>query len=453
MIIAASSGIGTLLVELGAILVGLAILGRLAARVGIPAIPLYLIAGLMVGEGGVAELVTARGFIEVGAEIGVILLLLLLGLEYSGAELIDALRHNHRAGAVDLVLNFTPGLAVGLIAGWGVNGGLLLGGITYISSSGIIAKVLDDLGTTGNRETPVVLSILVIEDLVMAFYLPLMAGLLIGGNPFEVGLEIFVAVAAVVLALVIAVRFGPRISAVLFSQSEELLLLGLVGIALLVAGVAEQLQASAAVGAFLVGIALSGPAEQGAREVLAPLRDLFAALFFAFFGLQIDPADLPDALAPAAGLAVFTAGTKVATGWWSVRRAGIGPPGRLRAGAALIARGEFSIVIAGIAIAQGDDSALGPIAAAYVLILAIGGPLVARVVDPMTRRWPPRRDRGEHTHAPTLEMDAWPHPLLGNPAHSTYDPDDGHPPPLADGHRARRLKRSRRRRTRPKDIK
>ncbi|HEY5664634.1 MAG TPA: cation:proton antiporter [Ilumatobacter sp.] len=384
--LAASTGAATLLVELGGILIGLAALGRLAGRFGLPAIPLYLVAGLLVGEGGVVELVTAREFIESAAQIGVILLLLLLGLEYSGTALTGALRRNSRAGALDLVLNFTPGVAVGALLGWGLNGALLLGGITYISSSGIIAKVLDDLGRTGNRETPVVLSILVIEDLVMAFYLPLMAGLLIGGDAWEIALEVVVAVLAVTVTLFAAVRFGPRVSAVMFTHSRETLLLTLVGVALLVAGLAEQLQASAAVGAFLVGIALSGPAEHSARELLVPLRDLFAAMFFAFFGLQIDPADLPGVLAVAAGLAAFTAATKVATGWWSAARAGIAPPGRLRAGTVLTVRGEFSIVIAGIAVAEGVIAEIGPLAAAYVLILAVGGPLLARAADPVGRR-------------------------------------------------------------------
>lgn len=384
--LAASPGAATLLVELGGILVGLALLGRIAGRFGLPAIPLYLIAGLMVGEGGVVELVTAREFIEQGAQIGVIMLLLLLGLEYTGNELMGALRQNSRFGALDIVLNFTPGLVVGFWLGWGVEGALLLGGITYISSSGIIAKVLDDLERTGNRETPVVLSILVIEDLVMAFYLPLMAGLLIGGDPLDIGLEITLAVAAVVVALAVAVRFGGHVSAVLFTRSEETLLLTLVGVTLLVAGIAEHLQASAAVGAFLVGIALSGPVEHRARELLAPLRDLFAAMFFAFFGLQIDPAELPGVLVVASVLAVVTAATKIWTGWWSAARSGIGRAGRIRAGAVLTARGEFSIVIAGIAVAEGVDARLGPLAAAYVLILAVGGPLLARAADPVAAR-------------------------------------------------------------------
>ena len=384
--LAATPGAAALLVELGFVLVALAALGRLAARFGIPSIPLYLLAGLAVGEGGFVELLTAREFIENAAQIGVILLLLLLGLEYTGSELTSALRDHAPAGVVDLALNFTPGLVLGIGLGWDIRAALLLGGITYISSSGIIAKVLSDLGTTGNRETPVVLAILVTEDLVMALYLPVMAGLLIGGDALDVGFEVVAAVAAVLTALVIAIKFGPRISAVVFNRSDENLLLSLLGIALLVAGIAEHLQASAAVGAFLVGIAIGGPAERAARNVLGPLKDLFAALFFAFFGLQIDPGELPPTLVLAFGLAVVTAGTKVATGWWSAARVGINPAGRLRAGATLVARGEFSIVIAGIAVADGIEDDLGPLAAAYVLVLAVGGPLLARAADPLGRR-------------------------------------------------------------------
>jgi K+:H+ antiporter subunit KhtU len=231
-----------------------------------------------------------------------------------------------------------------------------------------------------------VLAVLVTEDLVMALYLPLMAGLLIGGDVFDIGVEIAVAITAVVVALGLAIKFGNRISAVVFNRSDENLLLSLLGLALLVAGIAERLQASAAVGAFLVGIALNGPAERAARNVLGPLRDLFAAMFFAFFGLQIDPADLPPALGVALALAFVTAATKLATGWWSARQAGIEWPGRLRAGATLIARGEFSIVIAGIAVADGIEADLGPLAAAYVLTLAISGPLLARAADPVARR-------------------------------------------------------------------
>jgi len=142
---------------------------------------------------------------------------------------------------------------------------------------------------------------------------------------------------------------------------------------------------SAAVGAFLLGIALSGEVADKARPLLEPLRDLFAAVFFVFFGLSTNPEQLPAVLAPAAVLVVVGIATKVATGWIAARRAGIGPGGRVRAGASLVPRGEFSIVIAGLA-GSAVDPRLAPTVAAYVLALAVLGPLMPRFADPLARR-------------------------------------------------------------------
>jgi CPA2 family monovalent cation:H+ antiporter-2 len=374
------------LIELGAVIVGLAILARLASRLAIPAIPLYLLAGLAFGKGGLLPLVTTAEFIEIGAEIGLILLLLSLGLEYSARELVSTLRAQAPAGLVDLALNFSPGFLAGLILGLGVLPAAVLGGVTYVSSSGVIAKLLHDLGRVGNRETPVVLSILVIEDLAMAVYLPMLAGLLIGGLTVSGLVTAAAAVVGVVVFLAIAQRLEVGVSRLVFSHSDEALLLTILGLAVLVAGIAELVQVSAAVGALLVGIALSGPAAKGARALLSPLRDFLAAIFFAFFGLSVDPSQIPGALGPALGLALLTAATKFATGWWSARRAGIGPRGRARAGATLIPRGEFSIVIAGIAVASGVGTDVGALSIAYVLVLAVVGPVAARASEPIAER-------------------------------------------------------------------
>jgi CPA2 family monovalent cation:H+ antiporter-2 len=170
----------TSLIELGAVFFGLGVLGRLAWRIGISPIPLYLIGGVAFGHGGLIPLAGIDGFTEIASEIGVVLLLLLLGLEYSATELVTGLRRSWMAGVVDLVLNSVPGVVVALLMGWGPIAALAMGGVTYISSSGIIAKVLGDLGRLGNRETPVVLSILVFEDLVMALYLPILTAVLAG---------------------------------------------------------------------------------------------------------------------------------------------------------------------------------------------------------------------------------------------------------------------------------
>ncbi|KMS89146.1 potassium transporter [Streptomyces regensis] len=381
------------LIEFGAIILGLGLLGRLAARLRFSPIPLYLLAGLAFGEGGLLPLGTSEEFVAIGAEIGVVLLLLMLGLEYTAGDLVSNLKTQYPAGIVDATLNALPGAAMALLLGWGPIAAVVLAGITWISSSGVIAKVLGDLGRIGNRETPVILSILVLEDLSMAVYLPVVTALLAGTGLAAGSVTLAIALGVAGLVLLVAVRYGRHISRFVSTDDPEKLLLVVLGLTLVVAGVAQQLQVSAAVGAFLVGIALSGEVAEGAHNLLAPLRDLFAAVFFVFFGLHTDPASIPPVLLPALALAFVTTLTKIATGYWAARRAGISARGRWRAGGTLVARGEFSIVIAGLAVTSGIDSDLGPLATAYVLLLVVLGPLTARYTEPLARRLTGHRDR------------------------------------------------------------
>jgi CPA2 family monovalent cation:H+ antiporter-2 len=390
------------LLELGGVIVGLAVLARVAGRLGIPTIPLYLTAGLAFGKGGILPLVTTEDFVEIGAEIGLILLLFMLGLEYTARELLTTLRIQAPTGVLDFALNFLPGVIAGMLLGWSTVASIVLGGVTYVSSSGIIAKLLQDFGRIGNRETPIILSVLVIEDLAMAIYLPILAALLAGdGTLVGVGTA-GAAVASVVLLLLLALRVEVGLSRMIFSKSDEALLLTILGITLVMAGVAELFQVSAAVAALLVGIMLSGPAAEGARALLAPLRDLFAAIFFAFVGFSLDPSEIPPVLGAAIVLGVITAGTKYATGWWSARRSGVGARGRARAGATLIARGEFSIAVAGLAVAAEVEPELGPLAVSYVFVLAVMGPIAARLAEPIAaglvgRSEPPSTETSEDT--------------------------------------------------------
>jgi CPA2 family monovalent cation:H+ antiporter-2 len=311
----------------------------------------------------------------------VILLLLMLGLEYSGRELIANLRRASPIGALDLVLNFTPGFVAGLILDLGVVPALFLGGVTYISSSGVIAKVIGDLGWSGNRETPLVLSVLVFEDLAMAVLLPVLGAIALGGTLGGATVSVVVALVAVGLVLTVSIRHGERVSRLAFSDSDEVNLLTILGVTLLAAGLAEWVHVSAAVGAFLVGIGISGPAAHRAETLLAPLRDLFAAVFFVFFGLSTDPSVLPAVVGPVVALTVVTGVTKGIVAWVGGARERIGARGRRRAAAALLARGEFSIVIAGLGVAAGGSGRLSAIAAGYVLLTATIGPIAARVAD------------------------------------------------------------------------
>jgi CPA2 family monovalent cation:H+ antiporter-2 len=365
-----------LLLELGVILTVLTILGTLARKYALSPIPLYLLAGLSLGTGGIAPVPAAGAFVSTGASIGVVLLLLTLGLEFSIGEFAASMRRHLPSAAVDVVLNATPGAIAGWLLHLNFVGILAMAGITFISSSGVIARLLNDLGRLGNRETPAVLSVLVLEDFAMAAYLPLLAVLAAGGTWWEALLWMGAAMIALVAVFAASYRWGHHVGRLISHPDDEQLLLRILGLTLLVAAAAEHLHASAAVGAFLVGLTLTGETAERARAVLTPLRDLFAAVFFLAIGLSVDPKDLVPMLPVAVLLAAVTAVTKVATGVYAARRDGVARPGQLRAGTALIARGEFSLVIIGLA--GTSVAAIGSLATPYVFVLAIVGPLLAR---------------------------------------------------------------------------
>lgn len=326
-------------IELGGALVGLSLLTRLAARFGFSSVPLYLLGGLAFGTGGLLPLSFSESFIAAGAELGVVLLLFLLGLEYTGEELAAKLRAGLGTGAFDLALNFAPGFVAGLALGFAPVVALVLGGATAVSSSGIAAKLIDETGARGKPEAAAALTVLVLEDLAMAVFLPVVAVLLSGRGPAAAAAGVGVALAVVGGVLVAALRYGPRLSALVAHRSDEVVLLTAFGLMLVVAGLAERAQVSAAVGAFLAGVALSGSVAERAYRLLSPTRDLFAALFFLFFGLQTDPRSLPPVLLPAAALALVGVGTKFAAGRVAVARAGGDSAAGWRAGALLVARG------------------------------------------------------------------------------------------------------------------
>jgi monovalent cation:H+ antiporter-2, CPA2 family len=376
--LAAPADYSHLFIELGCVAVGLAVLARLARRFGLSAISLFLLAGLAFGTGGLLPLNLSKHFIQLGAELGVLLLLFMLGLEYSGENLTTGLRKGASGAAIDLLLNFPPGLIAGVLLGWSPLASVLLGGITLVTSSGIVARVLTELKRMDAPETPTVLSILVLEDLMMAVYLPLVAVLLAGGGPQKIFISVGIACATVLIVLFIATRYGHSFSSFVAHQSDEVVLLSIFGTVLLVAGVAQHLRVSAAIGAFLVGIAVSGPITEQTHRLLTPLRDLFAATFFFFFGLEVDPRTLPPVILSALALAVVTTASKVLTGYWATRTLPTDRRSRFSVGLTLVPRGEFSIVIAGLGAAI--EPRIGSLSAAYVLLMAIVGPILARAI-------------------------------------------------------------------------
>ena len=257
--------------EIGAVLLALGILGRFAGRLGVSPIPLYLLAGLAFGHGGVLALSASSEFISTGAQIGVLLLLLTLGLEYSATSWWQpALQRGGRGRR--LVLGAAPGAVAGFVLGWGLPGSLAMAGVTAVSSSGIIAKVIADLGRRANPETPVVVSILVLEDLAMAMYLPGADGGAGWGGCRPGVVTVAVAVGTVSVVLLVATRWSHFVSRAVshpgpparraessVARARDHAAGG---------GAGRAVAGLGAVGAFLVGIALVGPVAEVARKVL-----------------------------------------------------------------------------------------------------------------------------------------------------------------------------------------
>lgn len=374
--------------ELGAAILLLGLLARISHRIGVSAIPLFLLVGLAFGRGGVYDLGFSDPFLETSSQLGAVLLLLLLGLEYSAREILQNIRTQGIAPYLDIVLNATPGALIGLWFGWGALGAVAMAGITYISSSSVVALVVRELGWRRNPEVGPVVGLLVFEDLVMAPYLPALAAVLSGAGVLAGVVSVGTAVVVVLVTFVFALRGTHWMTGLLDPKHPLSLLLVVFGTALAAAGLAAFVGVSPAVAAFLVGLLVSGEVARQAQEALSPVRDLFAAIFFLFFGLSVDPNRLPAMLPAAVLLVVVTVAAKLVVGHYAVR--GQDSAARLRAGALLCARGEFSVVIAGITVASGAAPAeLAALAAAYVMMTVVGGPLLARLVGLRQRRVSP----------------------------------------------------------------
>ncbi|MBU3692826.1 MAG: cation:proton antiporter [Candidatus Nanopelagicaceae bacterium] len=361
---------GLVLGELGSVLVGLGLAVYLASRLRFSVVPIFLIAGLFFGNGGIVDLSFSDNFLNLGAQWGAILLLLMLGLEYSAEELFDSVKQRKSLGFVDLVLNFMPGLIFGFILGWGWMGALALGGITYVSSSGIAAQFIKDLRLEANESTKRAVSVLVIEDLFLAPYLPILSAVLASLGAVSGLISVSIALIITGIALLIGARGIHIPHAPLIMGDTATVLLTVFGSALLASGVATYYGFSGAVAAFLVGLLLTGDVAIVARVRLAPLRDLFSAIFFLFFGLSTNPADIPQVFIPALILSFIGVGTKWLTAWWAVRDLQE-EKATLRAAVLLTPRGEFSMVIAGLAATTSFSVELQTLTLTYVILTTL----------------------------------------------------------------------------------
>lgn len=364
--------------ELGTVLFVLGIATYFAVKFRFSVVPIFLIGGIFFGNGGITPLSLSDNFLDLGAQIGGILLLLLLGLEFTADEIFGSLKMRKALWLYDLLLNFTPGFILGYIFGWGLLGAVGLGGVTYVSSSGIASHSIKDYSLEKSEVARRSIAVLVVEDVVLALYLPIFSSLIVVAS-FWAGLISFaIALAIIGLTLLLASKnLHLSKNSIILGDSATLLLI-VFGGALLVAGLSTLLGFSGAVAAFLLGLLLTGDFAIVARERLSPLRDLFAAIFFLFFGLSINPSTLPPAFWPALLLSVIGVGTKLITAFLASR--GLSKGSFAEALLIFLPRGEFSILIAGLLSFATFGEEFQAITILFVLITSLTSSILGRIL-------------------------------------------------------------------------
>ena len=381
------------LLRIGALILIAGLLARGARRVGLPTVPCYMLAGILLGPGTPGPtLIEHPESLELFATLGLILLLFHLGVEFPVEQVLGSGRRLFLAAACYIGLNVGAGFGFGLLLGWGLPEALVLAGALGISSSAIATKLLIELRRLTNAETPVILGIIVIEDLFLAFYLALLQPVLSdAGTPAEVATGIGTGFVFLLLLFALA-RYGARaVGALIGSREDELLAVLMVGLVALMAGLSSGMGVSDAIGALMIGLVVSRTSvRERVERLVLPLRDVFAAVFFVTFGLTIDVAGLAEVALPVAAAVLVTIATNSAAGLIAGRLYGFNQRAAANIGLTVLGRGEFSLILATLAMGAGLDPRIGSFVALYVLALAVLSPLLASQSRHLARLIPDR---------------------------------------------------------------
>jgi monovalent cation:H+ antiporter-2, CPA2 family len=379
-----------LILEVGLALGLIAIAVSVAARLRFSNVPFLILIGMVVGPHAPQFSVFDFRFIDSApliafmGRIGVLFLLFYLGLESNVSRLIQAGRSIFVGGTIYIGINFTAGLAYAYLTGFSATETLIIAGITTISSSAIVAKILFDYRRTANPETEIILGITMYEDVFLAVYLSLISGIVLSGATSLSGVLSSggLALGFIVGLLILGRVATPLLNRMFRISSNEVFVLVVSACLFLLAGLGETIHVAEAIGALLLGLILGETEHSGRLErLVVPFRDFFGGIFFFSFGLTVDPFSLGGAVWLAIGAAVLSIVGVVIAGQLAGRSAGLSGVTSFTVGLTLLGRGEFSIIVAKLAATGGMLPLIQPFAALYVLILATFAPLLAKESD------------------------------------------------------------------------
>jgi CPA2 family monovalent cation:H+ antiporter-2 len=378
--------------EVGTALLLVALASLLAGKLKFSIIPFLIVLGMVVGPHapkiGILDFtfIHSEEVISFLGRVGVLFLLFYIGLEFSVSKLAKSGKNIVFGGTVYVALNFAIGLAYGFMTDFPLYETLIIAGMLSVSSTAIVAKVLVDLRRTGNSETELILGMILFDDLFLAVFLSVMSGLLLGGATSVGGvlLSVGISIGYMLLFFLIARKGTPLLNKLLNISSNEIFIIVVFASLFFIAGFSEKLHVAEAIGALLFGLALSETEHSKRIEhLVVPFRDFFGAIFFFSFGLGIDPLTLGDAAWLAVGAVLLTVVANMVAGMVAGRKAGLTHKASTNIGLTVMARGEFTIIVANLGLSAGLMPLLKPFSALYVLILAILGPLLAKESKPI----------------------------------------------------------------------
>ncbi|MBA2880466.1 CPA2 family monovalent cation:H+ antiporter-2 [Desulfosalsimonas propionicica] len=362
----------------------------------LPSVLLYIILGV-----AVSSFFHDIKAIHTVAEIGIVLLFFILGLEFPLARMVSISKKIWPAGMLDVGFNMGGAMLIAMVFGMSFISAFIIGSVAYATSSSISAKMLEEKKRLANSEAEFILALLIFEDLVAPLLVSFIAGINAGESLSPAFMGILVAkILLLVIGAIVMGHYGfSRLNQFVskYIQHDFMPLLG-VGVALAYAGLAISLGLSEILGAFLAGVMLSETGRSPELEHLTlPVRDLTLPFFFFWFGTTIYLGEGVSYVPMMVAMAAWAIVGKILTAFAGSRMFGLSPKASVRAGFSMVQRGEFSAIIASMAPAQ-----LRVFSGIYIIITAfVGVYLFGRA--PAIARWYDKRRKEKQAAMPAPE--------------------------------------------------
>lgn len=351
----------------------------------------YIVAGFLCSGNFLLQGVSNMGNVDIWAEIGIIFLLFSLGLEFSFKKLMNVGGPALMTALVVIVGMMCSGFMAGRALGWTSTDSIFLGGMLSMSSTTIIIKAFDDLGLRSQKFTSLVFGVLVVEDLFAVVLMVMLSTLFVQRAVEHVVIaeQLFKLIFFLILWFVVGIYLIPTFLKKIrkFLNQETLLVISL-GLCLIMVVLATYAGFSSALGAFIMGSILAGTVQaESIEKVIAPVKDLFGAVFFVSVGMLVEPAMLVQYIVPIVFLTVVVIVGQIFYGTLGFLVSGQNLKIALQSSFSLAQIGEFAFIIASLGLSMGVTSSfLYPVAVAVSVVTTFTTPFIPRPTDPPYHR-------------------------------------------------------------------